>query len=168
MVSCRRPFSCPLVIMFLIVVPSGSDWFVSLHLQPQMRLTCRRCSGVLLLMRHALHIITETFCWKFFLMWVLVCCNLIQGQCLRLIMQRVRLWWIEKMECNYTWLCPVLLSELTFGDFSDYVITVHQINTWGLVPAQYFHFFYTRYHLSALQSCELIFSANFQFIFTFK
>ena len=30
------------------------------------------------------------------------------------------------------------------------------------------HFFYTRSHLSALQSCALIFSTNFQFISTFK
>ena len=28
--------------------------------------------------------------------------------------------------------------------------------------------FYTRFHLSTLQSCALIFSTNFQFIFTFK
>ena len=36
-----------------------------------------------------------------------------------------------------------------------------------LVPAQEVHFFYTRSHLSALQSCEFIFSTNFQIIFTF-
>ena len=37
-----------------------------------------------------------------------------------------------------------------------------------LVLAQDVHFFYTHFHLSALQNCELIFSTNFQFIFTFK
>ena len=37
-----------------------------------------------------------------------------------------------------------------------------------LVPAQDVHFFYTRSHLSELQNCALIFSTNFQFIFTFK
>ena len=37
-----------------------------------------------------------------------------------------------------------------------------------LVPAQDGPFFYTRYHLSALQNCALLFSANFQFIFIFK
>ena len=37
-----------------------------------------------------------------------------------------------------------------------------------LVPAQDVHFFYTRYHFSALQNCALLFSTNFQFIFTFK
>ena len=37
-----------------------------------------------------------------------------------------------------------------------------------LVPAQDFHFFYTHSHLSALQNSALIFSTNFQFIFTFK
>ena len=37
-----------------------------------------------------------------------------------------------------------------------------------LVPAQDVNFFYTRSHLSALQNCALIFSTNFQFIFTFK
>ena len=37
-----------------------------------------------------------------------------------------------------------------------------------LVPAQDGPFFYTRSHLSALQNCALLFSTNFQFIFTFK
>ena len=37
-----------------------------------------------------------------------------------------------------------------------------------LGPAQDVHFFYTRSHLSGLQSCALIFSTNFQFIFTIK
>ena len=37
-----------------------------------------------------------------------------------------------------------------------------------LVLAQDVHFFYTRSHLSALKNCALIFSTNFQFIFTFK
>ena len=37
-----------------------------------------------------------------------------------------------------------------------------------LVPSQDIHSFYTRSRLSALQSCALIFSTNFQFIFTFK
>ena len=37
-----------------------------------------------------------------------------------------------------------------------------------LVPAQGVHFVYTRSHLSALKSCALNFSANFQFIFTFN
>ena len=38
----------------------------------------------------------------------------------------------------------------------------------GLVPAQDGPFFYTRYHLSALQNCALLLSTNFQFIFIFK
>ena len=37
-----------------------------------------------------------------------------------------------------------------------------------LVSAQDVHFSYTRSHLSALQNCALLFSANFQFIFIFK
>ena len=37
-----------------------------------------------------------------------------------------------------------------------------------LVPAQDIHFFYTRSHFSALQSCAIIFSKHFQSIFTFK
>ena len=37
-----------------------------------------------------------------------------------------------------------------------------------LVRDQDVHFFYTRFHLSALQSCANIFSTNFQFTFTFK
>ena len=41
-------------------------------------------------------------------------------------------------------------------------------HTLGLVPAQDVHFFYTRSHFSALQNCALIFSTNFQFIFTLK
>ena len=40
--------------------------------------------------------------------------------------------------------------------------------TVGLVPAQDIHFFYARSRFSALQNCVLIFSTNFQFIFTFK
>ena len=46
----------------------------------------------------------------------------------------------------------------------------HNLHRYGtrLGPAQDLHFFYTRSHLSELQGCELIFSANFQFIFTFK
>ena len=38
----------------------------------------------------------------------------------------------------------------------------------GLVPAQDVHFFYTRFHFSALQNCALLFSTKFQFIFIFK
>ena len=38
----------------------------------------------------------------------------------------------------------------------------------GLVPAQDGPFFYTRSHLSALQNCALLFSANLQFIFILK
>ena len=37
-----------------------------------------------------------------------------------------------------------------------------------LVPSQDVLFFYSRSHLSALQNCVFIFSANFVFIFTFK
>ena len=37
-----------------------------------------------------------------------------------------------------------------------------------LGTAKVVHFFYTHSHLSALQNCALIFSANFQYIFTFK
>ena len=37
-----------------------------------------------------------------------------------------------------------------------------------LVPAQHINFFYTCFHLSALQKCSLLFSTNFQFIFIFK
>ena len=38
----------------------------------------------------------------------------------------------------------------------------------GLGPSQDVHFFYTLSHLSAPKSCALIFSTNFQSIFTFK
>ena len=41
------------------------------------------------------------------------------------------------------------------------------IEIW-LGPAQDVNFFYTGFKLSELQSCALIFSANFYFIFTFK
>ena len=52
---------------------------------------------------------------------------------------------------------PVLTSQCT-------VVA----SVWSLVPAQDVHFFYTSSHLSAIQNCALIFSTNFQFIFTFK
>ena len=37
-----------------------------------------------------------------------------------------------------------------------------------LVPAQDVHFFFMRFHLSALRSCVLFSPINFLFIFTFK
>ena len=37
-----------------------------------------------------------------------------------------------------------------------------------LCPAQDINFFYTGFHLSEVQSCALIFSTNFYFIFIFK
>ena len=43
-----------------------------------------------------------------------------------------------------------------------------EVNNIRLVTAQDVHFSNTRSHLSALQSCELIFSTNYQFVFTFK
>ena len=39
-------------------------------------------------------------------------------------------------------------------------------NDVGIGPSQDVHFFYRRSHLSAPQTCALIFSTNFQFIFT--
>ena len=39
---------------------------------------------------------------------------------------------------------------------------------YGLVPAQDGPFFYTRFHLSALPNCAVLFPTNFQIIFIFK
>ena len=58
------------------------------------------------------------------------------------------------------------LSLRRFRNISNIVRDLFEV--WRLVPAQDVNFFYTRSHLSVLQSCAFIFSANFQFIFTFK
>ena len=47
-------------------------------------------------------------------------------------------------------------------------LKVYSQNAFRLAPAQEVHFFYTRFHLSVLQNCALIFSTNFHLIFTFK
>ena len=47
-------------------------------------------------------------------------------------------------------------------------LTVNLLAYFRLGPAQDVHIFHTRSHFSTLQSCTLIFSTIFQFIFTFK
>ena len=49
------------------------------------------------------------------------------------------------------------------------LITWVSNSSWDMIfPARDWPFFYTRYHLSALQNCSLLLSTSFQFIFIFK
>ena len=54
------------------------------------------------------------------------------------------------------------------GKNIKYKNKTRKLHNYKLVPAQYIHLFYKRSHLSTLKICLLIFSTNFQFIFTFK
>ena len=83
---------------------------------------------------------------------------------------------------TFVYLTLLDLNCTVLKDFNDYVWSLFliinfalyachfQINliTYRLVPSQDRHFFSTRYHLSALQNCALIFSTKFQFIFILK
>ena len=51
---------------------------------------------------------------------------------------------------------------------NDFILSRDPRKGYESALAQDVHVFYTRSHLSALQTCALIFSTNFQFIFTFK
>ena len=62
------------------------------------------------------------------------------------------------------WNCP----EETVFSALDHPYLFMLIKSYILCPAQDIHPFVTCSHLNALQSCALIFSTNFQFIFTFK
>ena len=55
-------------------------------------------------------------------------------------------------EFNSTWICPVLLSELTFGDFSEYVITRRHIKTGKYLSILYYVNLYSS--LMYLFCCE--------------
>ena len=41
-------------------------------------------------------------------------------------------------ECNSTWSCPILLSELMFGGFAEYVITRCHIKTGNYLSISYY------------------------------
>ena len=68
----------------------------------------------------------------------------------------------------------IVIVTLIGGDKNRANIISGRTNLWDigatnrLGQAHDVHFFYTRSNLSALQNCTLIFSTNFQFIFTFK
>ena len=66
-------------------------------------------------------------------------------------------------------------SPIPEAIFLAFIIVSHTGQSFEIIrkclrlgPAQDVHFFLTRSHLSALKSRALIFSTNFQFIFTFK
>ena len=75
-------------------------------------------------------------------------------------------WSVNKVEDHTTQNC------LGCHQDADHAIIINRIRLASgiirLFPTQDVHFFYTCSHLSALLNCALIFSTNFQFIFTFK
>ena len=74
---------------------------------------------------------------------------------------------ITSTKCFWTYWCCVCIYLVDFlGGKSENVFFVKKHSRRG--PAQYVNFFYTGYHLSELQSCTLIFSTHFYFIFIFK
>ena len=55
-------------------------------------------------------------------------------------------------ECSYIWYFPILLNELVFGVFSEYIITIHHIKTGKYLSIFYYMNMYSS--LMYLFCCE--------------